>query len=124
MSPSTAAEDLGRKKELYERTFHTPDYIAYDPDADGLHGWRLGDGGYAPLSPNAEGRLWSAELDGWLGRWSGSYLGQTATWLRLFDAAGELLPTQGEAAERHAAELQAENDRLRAELARYRKDEG
>jgi Uma2 family endonuclease len=41
MSPSTAAEDLGRKKGLYERTFHTPGYFAYDPDADRLFGWRL-----------------------------------------------------------------------------------
>lgn len=120
MSPSTAAEDLGRKKGLYERTFHTPDYFAYDPDADRLYGWRLLDQTYTPLAANAGGHLWSAELEAWVGRWSGDYLGQTAVWLRLFDDDGRLLPTQGEAGEQRAAELTAENERLRAEVARLR----
>jgi Uma2 family endonuclease len=118
MSPSTAAEDLGRKKGLYERTFHTPGYFAYDPDADRLFGWRLLDQAYTPLTPNADGRLWSVELEAWLGRWSGDYLGQTAVWLRLFDSDGRLLPTQGEAGAQRVAELEAENERLRAELSR------
>lgn len=118
MSPSTLHEDLGRKKELYERTFHTPDYFAYDPDSDALHGWRLLDRVYTPLATNTDGRLWSAELEAWVGRWPGDYLGQMAVWLRLFDDDGRLLPTQGEAGERRAAELEAENERLRAEIRR------
>lgn len=128
MSPSTAKEDLGRKKALYERTFHTPDYFCYDPDAGRLYGWRLIDRDYTPLQPDANGRLWSAELDAWLGRWTGVYLGQSAVWLRLFDAGGDLLPTQGEAAmadaenERlRAAELEAENARLQEEIKRLKK---
>jgi Uma2 family endonuclease len=116
MSPSTLREDLGPKKALYERTFHTPDYFCYDPDADRLYGWRLLDRAYVPLEPSAEGRLWSAELDAWIGRWSGDYLGQTAVWLRLFDPQGQLLLTQGEAGLLRAAELEAENERLREEL--------
>lgn len=129
MSPSTAAEDLGRKKALYERTFHTPDYFCYDPDADRLHGWRLIDREYTPLEPDADGRLWSAELDARLGRWKGEYLGQEATWLRLFDSDGALLLTRGEAGEtaakmeRHrATELEAENARLREALRRLEGD--
>ena len=118
MSPSTAAEDLGRKKELYERTFHTPDYFAYDPDSDTLYGWRLRDQNYTLLKPNDAGHLWRATLEAWVGRWSGNYLGQTAVWLRLFDVEGRLLPTQGEAWEQRAAELEAENERLRAEVRR------
>lgn len=120
MSPSTAAQDLGRKKALYERTFHTPDYFAYDPQSDALHGWRLRDRDYDPLEPDAAGRLWSAELDAWLGRWEGNYLGQTATWLRLFDADGHQLPTHGEAGHARAAELAAENARLIDELRRLK----
>lgn len=120
MSPSTAAEDLGRKKALYERTFHTPDYFAYDPNSDTLYGWRLLDRAYEPLEPDAAGRLWSAELDARLGRWTGDYLGQTATWLRLYDAEGQLLPTHGEAGHAHAAELAVENARLMEELRRLR----
>lgn len=51
-------------------------------------------------------------------RWSGDYLGQTAVWPRLFDGEGRLLPTQGEAEEQRAAALEAENERLRAEVRR------
>ena len=127
MSPSTAAEDLGRKKELYERTFRTPDYFAYDPDGDTLYGWRLLAQSYTPLAANADGRPWSAALEAWVGRWSGDYLGQTGVWLRLFDGEGRLLPTQGEAGEstavaeqRHADQLAAQNERLRSKLARLR----
>jgi len=123
MSPSTGAEDLGRKKDLYERTFHTPDYFAYDPDAGTLYGWRLIDRTYLALEPDHHGRLWSAELDGWIGRWTGDYLGQRAAWLRLFDSQGNLLPTAGEAGAQRAADLAAENERLRAELAQLRANE-
>lgn len=118
MSPSTGAEDLGRKKDLYERTFHTPDYFAYDPDGSALYGWRLIDRTYLALEPDRHGRLWSAELDGWIGPWTGDYLGQRAVWLRLYDSQGNLLPTQGEAGAQRAADLAAENERLRAELRR------
>jgi Uma2 family endonuclease len=120
MSPSTAGEDLGRKKALYERTFHTPDYFCYDPDADRLYGWRLIDRDYTPLEPDENGRLWSAELDGWIGRWKGVYLGQDAVWLRLYDAEGNLLPTEGEVGRNRAAELEAENARLSEEVRRLR----
>jgi Uma2 family endonuclease len=127
MSPSTAQEDLGSKKDLYERTFHTSDYFCYDPDTHKLMGWHLADKNYKPLTPNESGRLWSIELDGWLGTWEGSYLQEHAIWLRLFDKEGRLIPTEAEAerqraeAERQRAEAaEAEVARLREELARRR----
>lgn len=116
LSSSTASEDLGRKKDLYERTFRTPNYFCYDPDEDYLWGWHLVGRHYVPLEPDEQGRLWSAELDAWIGTWEGRYLQHRATWLRLFDAGGELIPT-GEEAERQRAEAaEAELARLRAEL--------
>jgi Uma2 family endonuclease len=125
MSPSTAQEDLGNKKELYERTFHTPEYFCYDPDERKLYGWRLGEQGYTSLAPNDEGRLWSAQLDGWIGPWEGTYHEEQAIWLRLFEKEGQLSPTEAEAerqraeAERQRAEAaEAELARLRQELAR------
>jgi len=48
LSPTTANEDLGRKKHLYERNFRTPDYFCYDPYEDQLWGWRLVDQRYVP----------------------------------------------------------------------------
>ena len=125
MSPSTAQEDLGSKKELYERTFRTSDYFCYDPDQQQLYGWRLGEQGYISLTLDEYGRLWSAQLEAWIGPWEGMYLQEQSIWLRLFDADGGLIPTEAEAehqraeAERQRAEAaEAEVTRLRQELAR------
>jgi Uma2 family endonuclease len=126
MSPSTAQEDLGSKKELYERTFRTSDYFCYDPDAKKLMGWHLVDQSYEPLLPDKNGRLWSTQLEAQLGLWEGAYLQEQAVWLRLFDEEGQLIPTEAEAAqqqveiERQRAEAEyqrAETERQRAETA-------
>jgi len=129
MSPSTAHEDLGPKKALYERTFHTADYFCYDPDTDTLWGWHLGPHGYEPLQPDSHGWLWSVMLDAWVGTWDGTYLQKPARWLRLFDAHGCLIPTeaeatrqQAEAAHRRADVAEAEIARLRALLAQQQRD--
>ncbi|MCG8349335.1 MAG: Uma2 family endonuclease [Chloroflexales bacterium] len=124
LSPSTAQADLGSKKRIYERTFHTPDYFCYDPDRDQLQGWRLKDTRYESLRPDEHGRLWSTELHAWIGTWEGVYLKQQAVWLRLFDTNGHLIPTESEAeyqraeaeaAARTKAETRAEAERQRAE---------
>lgn len=115
MSPSTAQEDLGSKKNLYERTFRTSDYYCYDPDTHQLRGWHLANKNYEPLTPDENGRLWSIELDGWLGAWEGSYLQEQAIWLRLFDEEGRLIPTEAE-----AAHQEVETERQRAEAERQR----
>ncbi|HKZ82434.1 MAG TPA: Uma2 family endonuclease [Anaerolineae bacterium] len=119
LSPSTAAEDLGTKKDLYERTFKTPEYFCYNPDTRELLGWQLEKQRYVPLQPSARGHLWSEQFQVWLGLWEGDYEGIQATWLRFHDAAGRLLPT-GEEAERRRAEAEhqrAEAERQRADAA-------
>lgn len=82
---------------------------------------------YVALQPNPEGRLWSSELNGWLGLWRGTYLNVDARWVRLFEADGTLCPTEGEAGRQRAeaesqraAAAEAEVARLREELARLR----
>jgi Uma2 family endonuclease len=141
MSPSTAHEDLGNKKDLYEQTFRTPDYFCYDPDEKQLLGWHLVGQHYLPLEPDEQGRLWSRALDAWIGLWEGEYLSQRETWLRLYDENEQLIPTGEEAnvllaaVERQRADLErrraeqerrraetaeAENARLRAELAKLK----
>ena len=122
MSPSTAQEDLGRKKELYERTFHTAEYFCYDPEEQRLYGWRLGEPGYLPLRVNEQGCVWSAQLDAWLGTRPGLYHQEQAVWLRLFDADGRLILTEAEAEyQRAETELQrAETEQQRAEAERQR----
>jgi Uma2 family endonuclease len=121
LSPSTAREDLGYKKNLYERIFRTRDYFCYDPDEDQLWGWQLDDERYVPLEPNEQGRLWSAQLDAWIGTWRGEFLHQPGLWLRLFDAEGQLIPTEAEAERQRAEAAEAELAQLRAELERQRK---
>jgi Uma2 family endonuclease len=119
MSPSTRAQDLGQKKTLYEQTFHTPEYFCYDPYQNKLYGWRLVDKAYEEITPNEDGRLWSSELDGWLGLCQSSYLGTSARYLRLFDMAGELVPIAAEAAQKEAeaAQKEAEAAQKKAETA-------
>lgn len=124
LSPSTATEDLGSKKNLYANRFKTVNYFCCDPEAHQLLGWQLQNEVYAPLEPNARGHLWSVQLSAWLGWWQGEYEGIHAAWLRLYDPDGNLIPT-GEECGRLLAETErwrAESERRRAETERQRAD--
>jgi Uma2 family endonuclease len=117
ISPTTADVDLGSKKDLYEQTFKTPEYYCYDPDSRRLLGWRLEKRfPYTPITPN-DGRLWSEELNAWLGLWESEYQGIHAPWIRLFSVDGNLQPTAAE-----AERARAEAERIRAEAERARAD--
>ncbi|MCP4397285.1 MAG: Uma2 family endonuclease [bacterium] len=125
-SPSTMKIDLGKKKEIYERTFHTPEYFCYDPGTQQLQGWQLAHNAYIALQPDEHGRLWSEELQAWIGLWEGNVLKLRGTWLRLYTAEKELVPTLAEAEARRAeaealraSNAEAENARLMALLARH-----
>jgi Uma2 family endonuclease len=104
LSPKTAKADRTTKKEIYERTFRTPEYFLYDPAKKHLEGWRLANGSYIEIQPDQRGWLWSEQLKAWVGLWDGQYLGVQGTYPRLFDASGKLLPIRGEA-EEHRAEV-------------------
>lgn len=121
LSPSTAAQDLGPKKALYEQVFRTFEYFCVNPDGFTLQGWRLSGTRYVAIQPDTRGWLWSESLQLWLGMQAGRFQGQQDTWLRFFTTEDVLVPTADEhaIAERARAEaLEAENARLRAELAR------
>jgi len=144
LSPTTMSQDLGPKKDLYERVFKTAEYFCVNPDDWSLQGWHLENRHYGALPPDDRGWLWSATLQLWLGIQEGHFQGTTTNWLRFFTPAGMLVPTAEEAAEtaytraeaewaraeteraRAEAEharvetLEAENARLRAELERLR----
>jgi Uma2 family endonuclease len=123
LSRTTAAADLGSKKDLYEQTFKTPEYFCYDPETRTLQGWRLGHHlTYESLKPTESGRIWSEQLGAWLGLWEGEYQGEQAAWVRLFGVDGQLVPTGAEAADQRAeaADQRAEAERQRAEAERQR----
>jgi Uma2 family endonuclease len=130
LSLTTAEEDLGPKKNLYEQVFKTFEYFCVNPDGHTLQGWRLVETRYVPLQPNERGWLWAESLQLWLGFQEGSFQGTQDIWVRFFEASGALVPTSGEvaAAERKRAEaeraradaVETENARLRAELEQLR----
>jgi Uma2 family endonuclease len=127
MSDSTATVDLTTKKDLYERTFKTPDYFVYDPfDPNSLQGWHLDlDEGYQELTPNEQGWLWCQRLGLWLGTWQGTINRNEAAWLRFYDRQGNLVPLPEEAAQQQAeqAQRQAEEAQRQAEEAQRQAEE-
>ncbi|HRQ41692.1 MAG TPA: Uma2 family endonuclease [Chloroflexota bacterium] len=119
MSPTTKETDLGLKKDLYRQTFRTADYFCFDPDENQLQGWRLVGEEYVPIEPDDNGRLWSSQLEAWLGTWEGVYQKETAVWLRLYDETGQPIPTATEAERQRAEAAEAEVAELRRKLAQY-----
>jgi Uma2 family endonuclease len=97
LSPTTADTDRGRKKEIYQDTFRTPDYFWFDPETLEFKGFHLLEGHYQELQPNENGWLWSQQL--------GLYLGIHQSQLRFFTAEGELVLTPEETAEHLAGKL-------------------
>lgn len=103
-SPTAAEEDRTTKRTLYEQTFRMYEYFCYDPEAERLEGWRLGQRGrYRSIRPNERGWMHVEKLDLWLGTWRGPYQGFDALWLRFYDSEGSLVPLRSEAAEQQAA---------------------
>ena len=107
LSPTTKKNDLGSKKQTYEEIFRTREYFAYDPDDQSLIGWQLSPitDRYEPLEANSEGRVYSEELEVWLGTWQGTMEGETTTWLRFFHDDDSLV-LRPEEAERAAKETE------------------
>ena len=118
LSPSTANQDTGKKKDIYEQVFRTPDYFVFDPfEPNSLQGWRLDATlRYQPLMPDERGWLWCETLGFWLGTWEGIVDRETAIWVRFFDESGNLVLLPEEAAQQQAeaAQQQAEQERQRA----------
>jgi Uma2 family endonuclease len=98
LSESTEATDRGLKKQIYQDVFRTPDYFWFDPETHELAGFHPLDGHYEPLSPDASGRLWSAQL--------GLFLAVHEGTLRFFTPEGALLPAAKELAQQVEAAAQ------------------
>jgi len=121
-SENTWREDLGEKRRLYER-LGVREYIMFDPEGEylrpRLRGFRLLEGRYELIDPDADDRLRSEEL--------GLMLKAEGLMLRLFDGTtGAPVLTRQERVEqerrlveqerRRADTLAAEVDRLKALL--------
>ncbi len=105
LSNSTADIDRNLKKNLYQKSFHTPEYFYFSPDTLEFAGFKLVGSEYEEIAANSNGWRWSQELSLYLGIESGK--------LRYFTANGSLVPTPEEAALQ--AQLDLEQERQRAE---------
>jgi Uma2 family endonuclease len=96
-SPSKQRSEVEHKAAIYEWVMQVPEYLDADPDRRELHLWRLIEGAYHPAAPDADGRVWSAQLELWLG-YDGS------GFLRLYTPEGTMLLTHEEQARQIEAE--------------------
>lgn len=103
LSSSTTAVDKGLKKQVYQDTFRTPDYFWFHPVTMEFQGFHLVDGKYQEIQPTTDGRLWSQQLELYLGVYEGK--------LRFFTTENQLILSSEELAEK---------ERLRAEQAEER----
>ncbi|MEB3278168.1 MAG: Uma2 family endonuclease [Lyngbya sp.] len=103
LSPSTANVDRTTKKEIYQDVFRTPDYFWFSPNTLEFQGFHLVDGEYQELQPNETGRLWSQQLQ--------LFLGIHEQKLRFFTPEGELVPTPEESAQTEQKQRQAAEER-------------
>ncbi|MEH1923608.1 Uma2 family endonuclease [Nostoc sp.] len=106
LSSSTTAVDKGLKKQVYQDTFRTPDYFWFDPVTTELQGFHLVDGKYQEIQVTTDGRLWSQQLELYLGVYEGK--------LRFFTTENQLILSSEEL---------AEQERLRAQQAEERAQE-
>jgi Uma2 family endonuclease len=123
LSATTARVDRGEKKDLFQNTFRTPEYFWFAPQTGGeFRGFQLVNGQYQDISPNAQGWMWSQQLELFLGVQDGR--------LRFFTPEGELISTPEEAAlanqqqlaaaQQQAAVAQQQAATAEALLAQYR----
>ncbi|NJM47567.1 MAG: Uma2 family endonuclease [Alkalinema sp. RU_4_3] len=110
LSDSTAVVDRTTKKQLYQNIWRLPEYYWFDPESLEFEGFRLSNGKYKAIVPNAEGRLRSVELD--------LELGIHDRQLRWFAIDGQMIPLPEEI-ERQAKE-QAEQMAIQERQAKER----
>jgi Uma2 family endonuclease len=88
LSTSTATVDRTTKKDLYQNVWRLPEYYWFDPESLEFEGFRLINGVYEAIVPNATGHLPSVELDLALGIYDHQ--------LRWFTSDGILIPSPEE----------------------------
>lgn len=98
LSDSTADVDRATKKDIYQDAFRTPEYFWFDPKTLEFQGFELVGGQYEAIEPDKASRLWSKQLQ--------LFLGIHNHQLRYFSPDGALVLTPEEAAT--AAQEQAE----------------
>ena len=110
LSDTTAAADRGKKKQIYQDIFRTPDYFWFDPETEEFKGFHLMDGRYEPLEADERGWLWSQQL--------GLFLGVREGQLRFFTPDGQVVPVTEETTIQE--KQRADQEKQRADRAEVR----
>jgi Uma2 family endonuclease len=97
---------------VYEQGIRVPFYAIFEPLRERVEVHHLVDGYYQLLPANERGHFPIAPLGVELGIWHGQFETATTSWLRWWDARGNLLPTSAERAEQ---ERQAREQARQAE---------
>ena len=117
VSDNFPERDLEQKPVDYAGT-GIREYFCYDPrvfreiNGERLHGWRYSGSDAEAIEPDAQGRLWSQELESWLV--------PDGLMLRLTDADGNLRLTKAEAKEREKEQARRETVQARRQAERER----
>ena len=109
-APSYSTEEHDRTPEegkfwVYENRIRPTYYGIFWTDRAELEMYHHTGKKFKRMKPNKRGHFPIAPLPVELGMWPGRYVDDDSTWLRWWDAQGNLLPTAEERAERLAAKL-------------------
>lgn len=114
-SEKSRAGEARKRDETYGATLQIPEYLYVDQERDQLELWRLDEGVYQQMAPDAQGWLWSRELG------VGFAWQEDRRLVRVLTSDGVPVPTSQEArALRQDAETRArqESERARREAQR------
>ncbi len=112
------------KLYFYEKILKVPTYVTYDPYGPTLEVRQLENDRYVSQTPDENGRFWIPALQLFLGMWEGDRLGQHTTWLRWWDAAGNLLLWSSEsvALERQISQQERQLAQQEREIAQQERE--
>jgi hypothetical protein len=96
------------KMWVYEQAIRVAYYGIYEVSKPGIEMYRLLDGRYRPMQPNARGRFEVESVGIEIGLWPGRFAGLELPWLRFWDLEGRLLLTGHERAEVERQEKERE----------------
>lgn len=113
LSPVDGKSDRGERKQFYQDQLRVPFYVNYEPFTGDVAAFQLCSGAYVLLEPDSAGRYPFGSTKLSLVRWSGTYHGVEAEWLRWADSGGNLLPTAAELAQRERERAERLAARLR-----------
>jgi Putative restriction endonuclease len=105
---------------FYEQILQVPIYVIFEPNDGLLELYRLQNGKYELEQPDENGRHWLAEIDLYLGTWTGTKEGRNGYWLRWWKQPSDILPWAVEQIE--AERQRAEQEAQRADREREEKD--